>query len=321
MNYHPKLARPTTCSLAVLLCALSSPLTADAQTSGALRGTVVDEDGQPIGDMEILAEPTERGGIMRPRKGKTKDDGGFTLANLQTGRYVLTFKKEGYKEAQQEVDVRMGESNRLGEIVVPKLPDDWVDPGAQAHFNTAMDAVRAEDYQAALNGLEKVVEQAPGFPEVHYNLGFVNEKLGNTDKAREHFQAALELRPEYFEANQAMGDYYVRQQDWSQAAAYLKKATEGRPDAVPAQYNYGAVTMNMGDMTSARAAFEKVLELDPGWALAHYQLGMISVSETKNEEAIAHLEKYLELDPEGAQAAAARGIVETLEKQSPEDPG
>ncbi len=321
MNNHPKLAWLTTCSLAVLLCALFSTPTADAQTSGALRGTVVDDDGQTIADMEILAEPTERGGSRRPRKGKTKDNGEFTLANLHSGRYMLTFKKEGYKEAQQEVDVSMGESNRLGEIVVPKLPDDWVDPGAQAHFNKAMDDVRAEDYQAALAGLEKVVELAPGFPEVHYNLGFVNEKLGNADKAREHFQAALELKPGYFEANQAMGDHYINQQDWSQAAEYLKKATEGRPDEVPAQYNYGAVMMNMGDMTSARAAFEKVLELDPGWALAHFQLGMISVSETKNEEAVTHLEKYLELDPEGAQAAAARGIVETLKKQTPEDPG
>ena len=258
---------------------------------------------------------------MRPRKGKTKDDGNFTVANLRPGRYMLTFQKEGYQRTKQEVSVIMGESIRLGEIEVPNLPDDWVDPGAQAHFNTAMDAVRAEDYQAAaLKGLEKVVELAPGFPEVHYNLGFVNEKLGNTDKAREQYQTALELRPGYFEANQAMGDSYIKQQDWSQAAEYLKKATEGRPDEVPAQYNYGAVTMNRGDMTLARAAFEKVLELDPGWALAHYQLGMISVSETKNEEAIAHLEKYLELDPEGAQAAAARGIMETLKKATPEDP-
>lgn len=321
MNYHPKLARLSTCSLAVLLCALFSAPTADAQTSGALRGTVVDDEGQPVPDMEILAEPAERGGRMRPRKGKTKDGGGFTLANLRPGRYVLTFQKEGYQKIQQEVSVTMGESNRLGEIVVPKLPDDWVDPGAQAHFNTAMDAVRAEDYQAALKGLEKVAELAPGFPEVHYNLGFVNEKLGNTDTAREHYRAALELRPGYFEANQAMGDHYIKQQDWSRAAEYLKTATEGRPDEVPAQYNYGAVTMNMGDMNSARAAFEKVLELDPGWALAHYQLGMISAGETKNEEAITHLEKYLELDPEGAQAAAARGIVETLKKQTPEVPG
>ena len=60
-----------------------------------------------------------------------------------------------------------------------------------------------------------MVEQAPGFPEVHYNLGFVNEKLGNTDKAREHYQTALQLRPGYFEANQAMGDHYIKQKDWS----------------------------------------------------------------------------------------------------------
>lgn len=182
----------------------------------------------------------------------------------------------------------------MGEIVIPKLPEDWVDPGAQGHFDAAMAAIQKEDYQAAIGSLETVVGLAPGFPEVYYNLAFALEKLGNTEKAIEHYKKALETRPDYYAALLAMGEIYTNRQEWPQAAEYLKKASDARPSEVAVRYNYGAVMMNLGDTPAAYAAFEKVLELDPSRALAHYQLGMISVSEANNEQAIAHLENYLD---------------------------
>ncbi len=295
------------------LCVLETPDTAGAQ-AGSIRGEVVDDDGQAVAGVEILVE--SEGGVTRRRKTKTNDKGNFTMAGLGSGMYTVTFHKEGFEAANiQGVYVPIGEAARLGEVVLPRLPEDWVDPDAQKHFDEAVALTNKGDYQAAIESFETVLELAPGHEEIHYNLAFAYEKVGNTEKTIEHYEKALELRPDYYEANLAMGDIYINRQDWSQAGEYLKKAVEARPDEVVAQYNYGAVTMNLGEMAAAQAAFEKVLELDPSRAFAHYQVGMILVSQTKNEEAIEHLEKYLELDPEGARAQTVRGILETLKQQ------
>ena len=319
MNYQPRFVWWWTCWTAAFLCAFLIASTARSQTSGTLRGKVVDGEGRPIADVQILVDLPE---TSRNREGKTQENGEFVIGGLRAGRYMLTFKKEGYQTAQQEVEVLMGESNRLGEIVIPRQQGPRVEPGAQTYFDTAMASIRAEDYQAAMESLETVVDLAPGFPEVHYNLGFVSEKLGKPEEAMKHYLAALELRPDYYEAHVAIADIYTKRQDWTKAAEHLRKAIEIRPNEVAAQYNYGAVAMNLGDMPAAYAAFEKVLELDPGRALAHYQLAMISVSQTRNEDAIAHLEKYLELEPNGAQAETARGILEQLKgKEAQEKPG
>ena len=280
---------------------------------GSLGGTIVDDEGNPVEGVEITLTP-DASLSSRPRRFKSDDDGEFRVAGLTPGRYRLNYEKEGYESDGQDVDVHIGERNRLGEILLPRLPDDWVDPDAQVYFDAGAAASRAGDYEQAVESFLIVLDMAPDIPEVHYNVGIAYGNLKNMDKAVEHYERALEIRPGYYEPLIPISVYYTDNKDWSRAAEYLKRATELRPDELAPQFNYGAVSMNAGDMDVAEAAFEKVLELDPTRAIAHYQLGMITKSEARNEEAVAHLEKYLELDPDGAQAAAAAGIIETLKK-------
>ena len=281
---------------------------------GSLAGTVVDDEGNPVEGVEVTVDP-EASLNSPPRRLKTNNDGVFGVVGLTAGRYTLTYEREGHESATQEVQVQIGERNRLGEILLPRLPDDWVDPDAQVHFDAAVAASRAEDYEKAIESFLIVLDMAPNTPEVHYNIGVAYENLENMEKAIEHYEKALELRPGYYEPLIPISDYYTNNKEWSRAAEYLKRATELRPNELAPQFNYGAVSMNAGDKDAAEAAFEKVLEIDPARAMAHYQLGMIAVSQAKNEEAILHLEKYVELDPEGAQAGAAKGVVDTLKKQ------
>jgi len=281
---------------------------------GTIGGTIVDDEGNPVEDVEITLTP-DASLSSQPRHLKTNDDGRFRVVGLTPGRYRLSYKKEGHESDGQDIEVHIGERNRLGEILLPRLPDDWVDPDARVHFDAGAAASQAGDYEKAVESFLIVIDMAPDIPEVHYNLGVAYENLENMDKAVEHYERALEIRPGYYEPLIPISDYYTANKDWSRAAEYLKRATELRPNELAPQFNYGAVSMNVGDMDVAEAAFEKVLEIDESRSMAHYQLGMIAVSQARNEEAVAHLEKYVELDPEGAQAAAAKSIIETLQKQ------
>lgn len=295
---------------ALLIIAVPSVVLAQR---GLVAGKLVDEDGQPIAGVTVRIEAVAESAA--PRSLETEEDGDFLIGGLNPGRYMLSYEKEGYEKANQEIQIRIGERNRLGDIVLPKLPEDYVQPEAQEYFDAGVAAVDAADYQKAVDNFLKVLEMAPNVPEVRYNLGFAYERLGDLDNAVTHYEKALELRPEYYDPMVPLADMHTKKREWSEAAALWKRAAALRPQEVPVQYNLGAVSMNAGDMETARAAFEKVLELDPTRAMAHYQLGMIAVSQAQNEEALEHLEKYLELDPDGPQAAAAKGIVDTLTKK------
>lgn len=305
--------RPLDVAAAGLIFMLFFPAFAAAQ-AGSLAGTIVDEEGNPVEGVEVTITP-DASLSSRPRELTTDEEGDFLVAGLTPGRYTVSYAKEGFEPATQQVQIGIAERNRLGDIVLPRQAEGAVAPEAQEHFNAGVEATDAGDFQKAVDSFLMAVEMAPDIPQVHYNLGFAYEKLGEMEKAMEQYEQALELKPDYYEPLMPLSDYHTKNGNWSRAAEYLKRATELRPNDLTAQYNYGAVSMNAGNMDVAKAAFEKVLELDPGRAMAHYQLGMIAVGETRNDDAIVHLEKYLELEPEGAQAPAARGIIQTLRPQ------
>jgi tetratricopeptide (TPR) repeat protein len=280
---------------------------------GGLGGRVVDDDGKPVAGVEVIVKPESD--IEKPRTLQTKEDGTFLVMGLNPGRYTLDYSKEGFKKASQQAQVQIGERNRLGDILLPRLPADYVDPGAQQFFDAGVAASREKNYQKAIESFTKVNEMAPDRPEVLYNLGFAYEGLQQMDAAVEHYRKALELRPDYYDPLIALAAIHTARKEWSEAAGFYERALALRPQEIAALYNYGAVSMNAGDMEKAVGAFEKVLELEPERAEAHFQLGMIAVSRGRNEDARRHLETYLTLAPDGAQAATARHIVDTLPKQ------
>ena len=298
--------------LKALLVVVAIPSFVLAQR-GSTGGRVVDEEGEPLGGVTVeLKARSDRG---KPRTLTTKDNGTFMIVGLQSDQYILIFKKEGYGEASEQVQIKMMDRTRLGDIVLTKVPKGYIRPEAQEHIAAGVSAVDQQDFQKALDSFLAVAELNPDVPEVHYNLGFAYERLEDMENAVVCYKKALELRPDYYDPLVPLAEMHTRRREWSEAAEYWRRAADLRPQEISPQYNYGAVSLNAGDIDTAKAAFEKVLELDPGSGMTYYQLGMIAAGQAQNEEAVAHLEKYLELEPEGAQATAVKGILETLTKE------
>ncbi len=96
-----------TCVLLLLIASL--PLTALAQSNasqsnrGAVEGTVVDDDGAPLPDVQIVDLTLQRGTT-------TDADGTYRIDRLPTGEHVLEFRFVGYRTEVQEVQVTAGET-------------------------------------------------------------------------------------------------------------------------------------------------------------------------------------------------------------------
>lgn len=65
-------------------------------------------------------------------------------------------------------------------------------------------AAGSDDWQKALELLDKAVQKDSAVPEVHYALGYCRAADNQLDSAREHFQKAVTLRPSYSAASRAL---------------------------------------------------------------------------------------------------------------------
>ena len=68
------------------------------QTLGSIQGNVIDEDGKPVSAVTVRIQPVEiRSGPDAPinREVETSGDGGFSFANVQSGRYRACVQAPG----------------------------------------------------------------------------------------------------------------------------------------------------------------------------------------------------------------------------------
>ena len=82
-------------------------------------------------------------------------------------------------------------------------------PSVDPEFKAGQKAVKARDYESALVYLSKALEKDPNRADTHNLLGYSNRKLGNTDKAFEHYRIALRINPKHRGANEYLGELYL----------------------------------------------------------------------------------------------------------------
>ena len=305
--------------LLAALAVLSVPAaTASAQT-GAARGKVVDEQGQPVEGAKI--ELDYKGGVNRKYETKTNKKGEFTQVGLSSGLYDVTATKEGYQPGQIGGRISLGEPTYLPDIKLRK-PSAGAGGGSagagqlQAAFKNALDLTQAGKLDEAEAAYKELLTKVPSIPEIHYNLGFIYSQRKDWANAEASFQKAMELKPDYSDAMVSLARVY---QDSGQAQKAVDLMAKGAGSGDPkAQFNLGIMMMNQGKDEEALAAFLKSVELDPSNAEAFYYIGTRSMQLGKLPEAVAALEKYLSMDPKNAgNLAAAKQILPALKAALP----
>lgn len=78
-----------------------------------------------------------------------------------------------------------------------------------------------ERVDEAKEKLTEAIEKEPDNPNLHYNLAFLYDQVGETDKSYELYKKAVELKPDYFDAV-----YNLAVISFNQAAERLKVANE-----------------------------------------------------------------------------------------------
>jgi tetratricopeptide (TPR) repeat protein len=291
---------------------------ARAQT-GAARGRVSNEQGQPIVEAKVDIEFT--GGLTRKYETKTNKKGEFIQVGMPPGPYKITVSKEGYQGSFTELRISLGDPTEVPEFKLKTLSAAQkaavASSGGQdevgAAFKKAVELARAGQFDQAEAAYKELLTKDPTIPEVHYNLALLYRQKKDVPSAEAEFQKAIELRPGYTAAYIELSSTYQNSGQMAKAVELMTKLAADNPGDAKLQFGLGEAAFNSGKYDEAGTAFRKAAELDPSRPEVYYYLGTLAVTQNKVAEAVANLEKFLSLNPQNEQfVATAKGLLGAL---------
>ena len=312
---------------------LTAWATAAAAQTGTIRGKVVDTNGKPVEQAEVTLDFI--GDYNRQLKTITDKNGEWIRAGTPTGKWKISVKKFDMVGENAGVQVTLGETLRVPEIVIGK-------PGAggAAPKPTSVSADEAErlkkraatleklsseanasleagNYDDAVAKVEAIMKELPNCAPCNAKIGDIQVKKGDLDAAEKAYLAAIAMDATLPGPYNALATLYNQQKKFAEAEKMSTKAAElagagGAGGDANAVFNTGIIFWNQSKIPEAQAAFEKAAKLDPKLADAHYWLGMALVNQGKLPEAKAPFTEYLKLAPTGQYAETAKAILATI---------
>lgn len=264
----------------------------------------------------VRTEPKAVVWLDEIRRGVTDDSGSLTIAKVSAGRHTLRVRARGFREASVAVAPA-----RRGAIDVKLLRTT---DEAELTFQEAEEArekARDDDArQAAAELYRRAIKLRPRFAAAHLGLARVLLDLNDYNTALEEIERARRARPVYPEASAVEGRILRMAADTNAAMDSFRRAIrEARGFQPEAHTGLALVLEEKGRYEEAveafRAAINQLSDTEP---VLYQLMGAAYEKLEKYREAVRAYEKYLELAPEGSLAPAVRSILDQLRSQAAE---
>jgi len=315
---------------AVLVLAMAPG--AQAQSPVTALGRVVDGQGNPIPDVQVLLD--YKGHVAQKYRTKTDKKGVFTHVNVYSGMYRITLKKEGVGETSFQYNIQ--EIDRLAKppdfkllpprTQAPPPPGSGLGPAAgagpvdatklAADINAAIALANEGKVDEAIAAYQAVVATAPGVPLVHHNLGAAYKKKGDLAKAEAEMRRACELDPAFVDGYVGLATLLAESGKQDAAIEAIQQGAAANPQSGRLQYALGVLAEGKGDAATARQAFLKAEELDPQNVETQYHLATVALNMNDKAEAVARLERFVATAPPGTpNVEVAKSLILALQKK------
>lgn len=168
---------------------------------------------------------------------------------------------------------------------------------SEINLDLAVDYLRKGNLSQAKEKLDRSLEQNPRNAGAHSVAGLLYERLGENNKADNHYQRAVALAPENPEYKNNYAAYLCKSGRFARGEKLAVQAGENRlyKTRELAYFNAGTCARDAGDLASAEKHFRQALALRPRFGEALLQLAEIEYSQKNFMSARAFLERYLEV--------------------------
>lgn len=307
MVAHQRILQSATYLVAAVL--LLPATAALAQAQGRLQANVVDAEGNPVADAEVVVTQED---IGFHKTAKTDRKGRFSLMVLDATRlYTFEFQKEGMPAVTDTYKLSAGGTSRHTFVLAPQAPRAaQAAPTAPAAasgsneaintFNEGVLALQGGDKATARAKFEEVVALDPDMPQPYSVLGSLYLDAEEYDQAIAAGEKLLELSPDDPAALIVLYDAHEGKGETAEARQYLDRlsAAGGGRDAAVRVFNAGADAARAGDLDTAITLFGKAIEIDPELAPAHAASARLLLASERYQEAVTAAERALEIDPD-----------------------
>jgi Tfp pilus assembly protein PilF len=284
---------------------------AQVRGDGRLYGKVVDQQGQPLQDVQVKAVMS---GQPQPLQAKTNKKGEWTIIGLGAGQWTVEFSKEGYEPQKGPVDV--DESGRTAPInVTLAKAAPKVDPNAeiqeQAQKGNAL--MQQEKFADARKIFEDLLIKYPSVYQLHAYIAQAYAGEKNYDKAVEHLRVAVEKEPNNADMKMLLGDLLIEKGDKAEGQQIMMSVDLTQVKNPLPLINVAISQINENKTDDAIALLTKIATQFPNQVETYYYRGRAYIAAKKMAEAKADLEKYVSMAPADApQMADAKKILEQL---------
>jgi tetratricopeptide (TPR) repeat protein len=164
-------------------------------------------------------------------------------------------------------------------------------------FDAAVQALKNEHYEAAIDLLQRVVKLEPKHKDAWNDLGKAYMQLGQTDQAIAAFKKQIENNAYDPFAYNAMGLAYERQGKYDEAIAAFKKQIEINPLDPYAHGNLGRLYVGQKKFPEAVPELEKAVDIQPKNQILQISLGQAYIATNQTEKGMAAFEKAISISP------------------------
>jgi len=169
------------------------------------------------------------------------------------------------------------------------------------------------DLLEIIGGYEKMLEADPGNPDLHDTLAQRYLRLGNLEKAADHWQKSAQLQPNPWASYFNLGNVFDQKGEKNRAITFYRKVLSLKADHVRTHNNLGVVLQSLGKPREAIRHFRQALHFEPTSREAHSNLGGALAALGQFDEAASHFGQALESDPSSAEKHNNLGSVLALQ--------
>ena len=161
--------------------------------------------------------------------------------------------------------------------------------------NRAYDAMKAGNYNLAIDLLNRVVEADPKSDGAWNSLGLAYLDSRQNDLAIRSFQKQIEVNPYHEYAYNNLGRVYLRERKYEEAIKWFRKQIEINPLDKYAHSNLGIAYLEQRKYAEALPELEKAASLTPDNAESQVRLGTAYLNLGQDEKAMAAFDKALKI--------------------------
>ena len=211
----------------------------------------------------------------------------------------------GQEPLSNEIQFALG----MALLRIPSLPDE-VDASRHSLVQTSGEIAQlllASKYDQAFPTLQRLIEQYPATPFLHYANGTALDSLSQYDEAKAQMRAEIQISPQSALPWTRLASIALRQHLAEEALPVGQKAVQLAPDSADAHYVLGRTWAELSDVAKAIHELEVASQLNPDSPEIHFALARVYIRANQPEKATQERAAFARLNALAEQQRAQHG--------------